>query len=234
MDAHGQSVLVVDDEASFVDALTIGLQREGYRVHSTGTGNEALRLFEEIKPDFVLLDVMLPGLSGIDVCRRIRANSQTPIIMMSARNSEIDAVVGLEVGADDYVTKPYRLRELLARMAAVMRRAAREVHDEPDVSAYELAGVRLDAGSHEVRVEGAVVAMPLKEFDILRLPMESAGRVVTREQLIDAVWGHDYRGDSKTLDVHIKRLRGRIERDRATPQRITTIRGLGYRFERRP
>lgn len=233
MDAHGQSVLVVDDEESFVDALTIGLSREGYRVHAARTGSDALRLFEEVKPDLVLLDVMLPGMSGIDVCRVIRTTSKTSIIMVSARNGEIDTVVGLEVGADDYVTKPYRLRELLARMSAVMRRNALRDTGTEDAAAIELGGVRLDPASHEVRVEGEVVALPLKEFDLLRMLMESAGRVVTREQLIDGVWGHDYAGDTKTLDVHIKRLRSRVERDRATPERITTIRGLGYRYERR-
>ena len=233
MDAHGQSVLVVDDEESFVDALTIGLSREGYRVHAARTGSEALRLFEEVKPDLVLLDVMLPGMSGIDVCRVIRTTSKTPIIMVSARNGEIDTVVGLEVGADDYVTKPYRLRELLARMSAVMRRSALRETGTEDVAAIERGGVRLDPASHEVRVEGDVVALPLKEFDLLRMLMENAGRVVTREQLIDGVWGHDYPGDTKTLDVHIKRLRSRVERDRSTPERITTIRGLGYRYERR-
>lgn len=233
MDAHGQTVLVVDDEESFVDALTIGLSREGYRVHWAGTGPDALRAFESVRPDLVLLDVMLPGMSGIDVCRAIRATSKTPIIMISARSGEIDTVVGLEVGADDYLSKPYRLRELVARMGAVTRRAALRAADGDELAAIEMGGVVLDPGSHEVRVEGEVVALPLKEFELLRLLMECAGRVVTREQLLDAVWGHGYRGDTKTLDVHIKRLRSRVERDRTAPERITTIRGLGYRYERR-
>lgn len=202
-------------------------------MHSARSGPEALRAFESVKPDLVLLDVMLPGMSGIDVCRTIRTTSKTPIIMISARYGEIDTVVGLEVGADDYVAKPYRLRELLARMSAVLRRAALRVADRHEVAAIELGGVILDPGSHEVRVEGEIVSLPLKEFELLRLLMECAGRVVTREHLLDEVWGHDYRGDAKTLDVHIKRLRSRVERDRTAPERITTIRGLGYRYERR-
>lgn len=233
MEALGQSVLVVDDEPSFVDALRVSLSREGYRVYVAGDGPEALRVFGAEKPDLVLLDVMLPGMSGIDVCRMIRRTSRTPIIMLTARGAEIDTVVGLEVGADDYVTKPYRLRELLARMSAVLRRVDPYSAADPNGVAVEIGGVRLDPASHEVWVEGEVVALPLKEFELLRLLMENAGRVVTREHLIDAVWGHDYRGDAKTLDVHIKRLRGRVERSRLAPERITTIRGLGYRYERR-
>jgi two-component system response regulator RegX3 len=234
------SVLVVEDEESFVDALTVGLTREGFRVTVARDGAEALALFDGSGADLVLLDVMLPKLSGIDVCREIRTKSRVPIIMVTARSSEIDTVVGLEVGADDYVSKPYRLRELVARRRAVLRRAAAaasaaesdgggDVVD--DAGALEVGDVRLDPVRHEVTVRGAEVALPLKEFELLELLLENAGRVLTRDTLIDRVWGSDYVGDTKTLDVHVKRLRKKIEEDPSQPTRITTIRGLGYRYE---
>jgi two-component system response regulator RegX3 len=234
------SVLVVEDEESFVDALTVGLTREGFRVTVARDGAEALALFDGSGADLVLLDVMLPKLSGIDVCREIRTKSRVPIIMVTARSSEIDTVVGLEVGADDYVSKPYRLRELVARMRAVLRRAAAaasaaesdgggDVVD--DAGALEVGDVRLDPVRHEVTVRGAEVALPLKEFELLELLLANAGRVLTRDTLIDRVWGSDYVGDTKTLDVHVKRLRKKIEEDPSQPTRITTIRGLGYRYE---
>ncbi len=225
------TVLVVDDEASFADALTVGLKREGFVVHVASDGREALAMFDAIGPDLVLLDLMLPGLSGLEVCRQIRAKSDVPIVMVTAKDAEIDTVVGLEVGADDYVTKPYRLRELVARMRAALRRAPR--HDRDDTGdVLEVGDVRLDPERHEVTVRGEERKLPLKEFELLELLLANAGRVVTRDTLIDRIWGATYVGDTKTLDVHIKRLRGRIEDDPANPTRITTIRGLGYRFER--
>ncbi len=190
--------------------------------------------FDAVDPDLVLLDVMLPTVSGLDVCREIRQRSEVPIIMVTARTSEIDTVVGLEVGADDYVTKPYRLRELVARMRAVLRRQPRSgtetVSDSADVIVID--GIELDMDRHEVRVRGEQVSLPLKEFELLAVLMENAGRVLPRSTLIDRVWGSDYVGDTKTLDVHIKRLRAKLEHDPANPVRIGTIRGLGYKFER--
>src|SRR4051812_12297890 len=223
--------MVVEDEESFVDALTVGLKREGFLVHAARDGAEALALFDATHPDIVLLDVMLPKLSGIDVCREIRNKSRVPIIMVTAKGSEIDTVVGLEVGADDYVTKPYRLRELVARMRAVLRRAPLEDHLQTSGDAIEVGDVHLDPLRHEVRVRGTEVALPLKEFELLELLLDNAGRVLTRETLIDRVWGPHYVGDTKTLDVHIKRLRSKVEDDPSTPTRIVTIRGLGYKFE---
>ncbi len=226
------TVLLVEDEPSFVEALVVGLRREGFRVEVAYDGAEALGKFSEVKPDLVLLDVMLPKVSGIDVCRSIRAGgSRTPIIMVTAKTSEIDTVVGLEVGADDYVAKPYRLRELVARMRAVMRRTP--VADEAEVSSEVLqtGELVLDPERHEVHLKGREVSLPLKEFELLELLMANAGRVLTRETLIDRVWGPHYVGDTKTLDVHVKRLRARIEDDPAHPQRITTVRGLGYKLE---
>jgi two-component system response regulator RegX3 len=225
------TVFVVEDEESFVDALTVGLKREGFRVQVARDGAEALALFDAVRPDLVLLDVMLPKVSGIDVCREIRTKSRVPIIMVTAKSSEIDTVVGLEVGADDYVSKPYRLRELVARMRAVLRRVP--VSDDGTLSAevLEIGDVRLDAARHEVRVRGAEVSLPLKEFELLEILLENAGRVLTRDTLIDRVWGPHYVGDTKTLDVHVKRLRSKIEEDPSHPTRITTIRGLGYRYE---
>jgi two-component system response regulator RegX3 len=226
------TVLLVEDEESFVEALTIGLRREGFHVQVARDGAQALDLFDVVKPDLVLLDVMLPKVSGIDVCRQIRKKSQVPIIMVTAKGAEIDTVVGLEVGADDYVSKPYRLRELVARMRAVLRRTPRSGIDlGSSDGALEVGDVRLDADRHEVEIRGELVPLPLKEFDLLELLLENAGRVVTRDTLIDRVWGADYVGDTKTLDVHVKRLRSKVEPDPSNPSRIVTIRGLGYKFE---
>lgn len=226
------TVLVVEDEDSFIEALTIGLKREGFRVQVARDGAEALDVFDAVKPDLVLLDVMLPKISGIDVCRELRRRSTVPIIMVTAKGGEIDTVVGLEVGADDYVTKPYRLRELVARMRAVLRRRGAEAAGAA-VSGDELTvgDVALDPERHEVVIRGEVVALPLKEFELLELLLANAGRVLPRETLIDRVWGTDYVGDTKTLDVHIKRLRAKVEADPSTPTRIVTIRGLGYKYE---
>jgi two-component system response regulator RegX3 len=226
-------VLVVEDEPSYVEALTVALERAGFGVVVAQDGVEALESFEAVSPRLILLDVMLPRLSGIDVCRRVRATSDVPIIMVTARSEEIDAVVGLEVGADDYVTKPYRIRELIARMHAVLRRG--ELGSEHEASSEQLSvgDVRLDAERHEVWVREAEVRMPLKEFELLQLLLANAGRVLTRETLLRRVWGADYVGDTKTLDVHMKRLRSRIEEDPSRPTQITTIRGVGYRYERR-
>ncbi len=232
------TVLVVEDESSYVDALMVGLAREGFRVVVATDGAEALARFDSVQPDVVLLDVMLPKVSGLDVCRQLRKRSQVPIIMVTAKGAEIDTVVGLEVGADDYVTKPYRMRELVARMHAVMRRrgAAGSAMDgtAPAASAGVLTvgEVSLDSDEHRVIIDAIEVALPLKEFELLHLLLANAGRVLPRDLLIDRVWGADYVGDTKTLDVHVKRLRSRIEPDPANPTRITTIRGLGYKYER--
>lgn len=228
------TVLIVEDEDSFVEALVVGLKREGFLVHVARDGITALAVFDAVRPDLVLLDVMLPRLSGVDVCREIRSRSRTPIIMVTAKGSEIDTVVGLEVGADDYVTKPYRLRELVARMRAVLRRAPRQHDAGTDGAVLEVGDVRLDPERHEVTVRGDEVALPLKEFDLLEILLDNAGRVLTRDVLIDRVWGSNYVGDTKTLDVHIKRLRSKLEHDPSNPQRIVTIRGLGYRYEKAP
>lgn len=226
------TVLVVEDEESFVEALTVGLKREGFLVKVATDGLEALTMFDAIRPDLVLLDVMLPNLSGVDVCREIRSRSKTPIIMVTAKGGEIDTVVGLEVGADDYITKPYRLRELVARMRAVLRRAPRQDEPRLDGALLEVGDVQLDPERHEVTVRGQQVSLPLKEFDLLELLLFNAGKVLTRETLIDRIWGPNYVGDTKTLDVHIKRLRSKVEDDPSRPRRIVTIRGLGYRYER--
>jgi two-component system, OmpR family, response regulator RegX3 len=233
------SVLVAEDEESFVDALVIGLGREGFNVAIARDGPEALSLFDTMDPDLVLLDIMLPKMSGVDVCRAIRARSQVPIIMVTAKGTEIDTVVGLEVGADDYVTKPYRLRELVARMRAVLRRAPQGGAAVPRGPAegiekgavLEVGGVRVDPDRHRVFVRGQEVHLRRKEFELLVLLIENAGRVLTRDTLIDRVWGADYVGDTKTLDVHIKRLRTHVESDPSAPAIITTVRGVGYRFE---
>jgi two-component system response regulator RegX3 len=226
---HMPKVLVVEDEPSLVEALEFALAEEGFKVVSTGDGQDSVALFEREQPDLVLLDLMLPSLSGTEVCKQIRAGSAVPIIMLTARDSEIDKVVGLEVGADDYVTKPFSMRELVARVKAVLRRSGNG--SEPDLSgAVEVAGVRVDRARHEVSVRGADVQLPPKEFALLELLVRNAGRVLTREVLIDRIWGADYVGDTKTLDVHIKRLRGRIERDPRDPQHIYTVRGVGYKF----
>ena len=229
---HTPTVLVVEDEESFIEALQIGLKREGFRVEVARDGMEALEMFDIVQPDLVLLDVMLPKLSGIDVCRALRKKTLTPIIMVTAKGAEIDTVVGLEVGADDYVTKPYRLRELTARMRAVMRRIPRERGGELSSSVLEVGDVALDPERHEVRIKGELQQFPLKEFELLHILLANAGRVLPRETLIDRVWGSDYVGDTKTLDVHIKRLRSKIEDNPAAPVRIVTIRGLGYKYEK--
>ena len=227
-----QTILVVEDEESFVEALVVGLKREGFLVKVARDGSEALALFDVVRPDLVLLDVMLPKVSGIDVCREIRTKSRVPIIMVTAKGAEIDTVVGLEVGADDYVTKPYRLRELVARMRAVLRRVPRSPEeDELAGDVLEVGDVRLDPERHEVFVRGDAVSLPLKEFELLELLLANAGRVLTRETLIDRVWGPHYVGDTKTLDVHVKRLRAKIEETPSAPRRIVTIRGLGYKYE---
>jgi len=230
------SVLVVEDEDSFIDALTVGLTREGFKVTVARDGAEALDIFDALAPDLVLLDVMLPKVSGIDVCRELRSRSNVPIIMVTAKGAEIDTVVGLEVGADDYVTKPYRLRELVARIRAVLRRRSTdEVVAVPvvfdDAEMVTVGDVTLDHERHEVLIRGEEVRLPLKEFELLALLLENAGRVLTRDILIDRVWGADYVGDTKTLDVHVKRLRSKVETDPTNPTRIITIRGLGYKYE---
>jgi len=226
------TVLVVEDEDSFVEALTVGLKREGFRVVVARDGAEALDVFDAVRPDLVLLDVMLPKVSGIDVCRELRRRSSVPIIMVTAKGGEIDTVVGLEVGADDYVTKPYRLRELVARMRAVLRRRAGEaVAHVLSSEALEVGDVTLDPERHEVVIRGELVALPLKEFELLEILLANAGRVLPRDTLIDRVWGTDYVGDTKTLDVHVKRLRAKVEPDPSSPTRIVTIRGLGYKYE---
>jgi two-component system response regulator RegX3 len=227
------TVLLVEDEESFVDALVVGLQREGFRVHVARDGVEAVELFDKVDPDVILLDVMLPRMSGIDVCRQIRSRSQVPIIMVTAKASEIDTVVGLEVGADDYVSKPYRLRELVARMRAAMRRVpdGRPLDADGDLEVLEVGDVRMDIDRHEVVIRDAEVSLPLKEFELLELLLANAGRVLTRDTLISRVWGADYVGDTKTLDVHVKRLRAKVEDEPAHPRRIVTIRGLGYKYE---
>jgi len=232
-------VLLAEDEESFVDALVVGLGHEGFEVAVARDGVEALQLFERTAPDLVLLDLMLPRMSGIDVCRSIRAHSSVPIIMVTAKGTEIDTVVALEMGADDYVTKPYRLRELVARMRAVLRRIPSESAPRgagphgPPVSQDVWAGgdIRVDFDQRRVHVRDQEVQLRRKEFELLRILVENAGRVLTRDVLIDRVWGADYIGDTKTLDVHIKRLRSRIEADPSSPVLITTVRGVGYRFE---
>ncbi|MDY7105736.1 MAG: response regulator transcription factor [Actinomycetota bacterium] len=226
------TVLVVEDEPSFVDALTVGLQREGFKVEVAVDGYEALERFDAVLPDIVLLDVMLPRMSGIDVCRELRQRTKIPIIMVTAKGSEIDTVVGLEVGADDYVSKPYRLRELVARMRAVLRRTPQDGNGivEPSLDRIEAGDVTIDLERHEVTIRGEPINLPLKEFELLSLLLDNAGRVLTREQLIDRVWGMDYVGDTKTLDVHIKRLRAKVETEPSRPTRIITIRGLGYKY----
>jgi two-component system response regulator RegX3 len=231
MSNNTSTVLLVEDEEAFIEALTVGLRREGFVVEIARDGADALDRFDELAPDLVLLDVMLPTVSGIDVCRELRRRTDVPIIMVTAKAAEIDTVVALEVGADDYVTKPYRLRELVARMRAVLRRRQNGADlslDGHDV--IRLDDIELDTDSHEVRVRNEVVNLPLKEFELLAILMENAGRVLQRSTLIDRVWGSDYVGDTKTLDVHVKRLRSKIEDDPSNPTRIVTIRGLGYKY----
>ena len=222
-------VLIVEDEESFSEALSFMLRREGFEVEVASDGNAALEQFDRSGADLILLDLMLPGVSGTEVCRQVRLTSKVPIIMLTAKDSEIDKVVGLEIGADDYVTKPFSSRELLARVRAVLRR-----HGEADEllpTTVEAGPVRIDVDRHLVTVRGETVPLPLKEFDLLEYLVRNAGRVLTRSQLIDRVWGVDYVGDTKTLDVHVKRLRAKIEVDPANPELLTTVRGLGYKFE---
>jgi two-component system response regulator RegX3 len=223
-------VLVVEDEESFSDALSYMLRKEGFEVSVAATGPTALTEFDRTGADIVLLDLMLPEMSGTEVCRELRQRSHVPIIMVTARDSEIDKVVGLEIGADDYVTKPYSPRELVARIRAVLRRRSA---DQVDAAAPTLAAgpVRMDVERHVVTVDGTTVQLPLKEFELLELLLRNAGRVLTRGQLIDRVWGADYVGDTKTLDVHVKRLRSKVEPEPSTPRFIVTVRGLGYKFE---
>ncbi|MDQ1721310.1 MAG: two-component system, OmpR family, response regulator RegX3 [Pseudonocardiales bacterium] len=222
-------VLVVEDEESISDPLSYMLRREGFEVSVAETGPEALRQFERSGADLVLLDLMLPGLSGTEVCRSLRQKSNVSIIILTARDSEVDKVVGLELGADDYMTKPFSHRELLARIRAVLRRGIEA--EELLSPTIEAGPVRLDVERHTVAVNGATVALPLKEFDLLELLLRNSGRVLTRGQLIDRIWGSDYVGDTKTLDVHIKRLRSKIEPDPANPKFLLTVRGLGYKFD---
>ena len=222
-------ILVVEDEVSFSDPLSYVLTKEGYEVAVAETGPAALAAFEQSGADLVLLDVMLPGLSGVDVCRTLRQRSSVPIIMLTAKDGEIDKVVGLELGADDYVTKPYSSRELLARIKAVLRRL--QEPEELIPASIEAGPVRMDVERHVVTVRGGQLPFPLKEFELLEMLLRNAGRVLTRGQLIDRVWGSDYVGDTKTLDVHIKRLRAKVEADPANPVHILTVRGLGYKFE---
>jgi two-component system, OmpR family, response regulator RegX3 len=224
-------VLVVDDEESLLEAVRYALSREGFDVSVARDGGEAVRVFEAERPDLLVLDLMLPVMNGWDVCRRVRASSRVPIIMLTARDAEVDRVVGLEMGADDYVTKPFSVRELVARVRALLRRAAGGPGPGGDSGVIEAGGVRLDPERHEVRVRGQLVALPLKEFELLAVLMENRGRVLTRQTLIDRVWGFDYVGDTKTLDVHVKRLRARIEEDRHEPRLLVTVRGVGYRFD---
>ncbi|MFD2027783.1 response regulator [Promicromonospora aerolata] len=224
-------ILVVEDEESYRDPLTYQLTREGFEVVEAADGNSALAAYDAEGADLVLLDLMLPGLSGTEVCRELRARGDVPVIMLTAKDSEIDKVVGLELGADDYVTKPYSYRELLARVRAVLRRRQPNDSAEQDEDGVlEVGPVRMDVERHTVAVSGEGVALPLKEFDLLELLMRNAGRVLTRGQLIDRVWGADYVGDTKTLDVHVKRIRSKIEPDPGTPKYLLTVRGLGYKL----
>ena len=223
-------ILLVEDEESYRDPLTYQLTREGYDVIAVGNGLDALESFDADGADLVLLDLMLPGLSGTEVCRRLRARSNVPVIMLTAKDSEIDKVVGLEIGADDYVTKPYSFRELLARVRAVLRRQQASAEDDAGEGVLEVGPVRLDVERHTVTVADQSVSFPLKEFELLEFLMRNAGRVLTRGQLIDRVWGSNYVGDTKTLDVHVKRVRAKIEEDPAVPLLLLTVRGLGYKL----
>ncbi|EFQ84675.1 response regulator receiver domain protein [Aeromicrobium marinum DSM 15272] len=222
-------VLVVEDESSYSEALSYVLRKEGFDVAIAETGPDALLEFDRAGADIVLLDLMLPGLSGTEVCRQLRQTSSVPIIMVSAKDTEVDKVVGLELGADDYVTKPYSPRELVARIRAVLRRGVAE--DDVEGASLEAGRVRMDVDRHLVTVDGTETRLPLKEFELLEFFLRNPGRVLTRGQLIDRVWGADYVGDTKTLDVHVKRLRAKIEVDPANPVTLTTVRGLGYKFD---
>ncbi|WP_026455388.1 response regulator transcription factor [Saccharomonospora iraqiensis] len=225
-------VLIVEDEESFADPLAFMLRKEGFTAAVATDGTEALDEFDRNGADIVLLDLMLPGMSGTDVCKQLRQRSAVPVIMVTARDSEVDKVVGLELGADDYVTKPYSARELIARVRAVLRRGG-EGQPEDEAATQALTGgpVRMDVERHVVTVDGTEVPLPLKEFDLLEYLLRNIGRVLTRHQLIDRVWGADYVGDTKTLDVHVKRLRSKIEADPGSPRHLVTVRGLGYKFE---
>ena len=224
-------ILIVEDESSFSEALAFLLAKEGFEVSVAENGRTALEMFKQEGADLILLDLMIPEVSGVDVCRTIRTTSQVPIIMLTAKDAEIDKVVGLELGADDYVTKPYSSRELIARIKAVMRRGITDAEVEGDFDVVSVGPIKLDTARHQASINGAPVGLPLKEFELLEFLMRNAGRVLTRSQLIDRVWGGDYFGDTKTLDGHIKRLRSKIEADPANPVLIQTIRGLGYKLE---
>jgi two-component system, OmpR family, response regulator RegX3 len=223
-------VLIVEDEESFADPLAFLLRKEGFTTAVASTGQGALEEYDRNGADIVLLDLMLPGMSGTDVCKALRTRSAVPVIMVTARDSEIDKVVGLELGADDYVTKPYSARELIARVRAVLRRGG-DAADEGAAGLLAAGPVRMDVERHVVTVGGEEVALPLKEFDLLEYLLRNVGRVLTRGQLIDRVWGADYVGDTKTLDVHVKRLRSKVEADPSAPRHLVTVRGLGYKFE---
>lgn len=223
-------VLIVEDEISFSEALEFLLGKEGFSVTTAATGTEALRKFEQGGIDLILLDLMIPEVSGTEVCRQVRSKSKVPIIMLTAKDSEVDKVVGLEIGADDYVTKPYSSRELIARIRAVLRRNGDD-GGATDSGTLTVNGIRMDIDRHQVSMNGIPLSLPLKEFELLEFLMRNAGRVLTRMQLIDRVWGSDYVGDTKTLDVHVKRLRAKIEADPANPKIIQTVRGLGYKME---
>ena len=224
-------ILVVEDEKSFSEPLSFLLGKEGYEVDVAADGNEAISKFDKSGADLVLLDLMLPGISGTEVCKQIRATSSVPIIMLTAKDDEVDKVVGLELGADDYVTKPYSSRELLARVRAVLRRNGDIAGDNLVTTTVQVGPLKLDADRHLVSFKGENITLPLKEFELLEFLMRNAGRVLTRVQIIDRIWGSDYVGDTKTLDVHIKRLRSKFESDPANPELIQTIRGLGYKME---
>ena len=221
-------ILVVEDEESFREGVSFILSKEGYEVIDAADGNDAIVTFEREGADLVLLDVMLPGLSGLEVCKKLRTLTKVPIIMLTAKDTELDKVLGLEIGADDYITKPFSSRELLARVKAILRRTG---NVDVKSAILEIGPVSVDTERHTVSVEGLDQSLPLKEFDLLVYLMQNAGRVLTRVQLIDRIWGSDYFGDTKTLDVHVKRLRSRIEKDAANPRFIQTIRGLGYKFD---
>jgi two-component system response regulator RegX3 len=224
-------VLIVEDEPSFAEALVVGLERERFRVAVATDGPSALERFDHLDPDIVLLDVMLPGMSGLDVCRELRLRSTVPIVMVTAKSSEVDAVVGLELGADDYIAKPYRLRELIARIRALLRRSEFREKNPEVARRIDAGDVVIDIERHEVIVRGSAMTMPLREFELLALLAAHPGRVLTRDHLISRLWGADYVGDTKTLDTHIKRLRAKVEADPQEPERIVTIRGVGYKFE---
>jgi len=222
-------ILVVEDEDSFSDALSYMLKKEGFEVTVCGTGPDGIAEFDRNGADLVLLDLMLPGLSGLEVCRQLRQKSDVPVIMLTAKDGEVDKVVGLEIGADDYVTKPFSARELLARIRAVLRR--RGEPEDLGSGVLESGPVRMDVDRHVVTVNGTAATMPLKEFELLEFLLRNSGRVLTRGQLIDRIWGSDYVGDTKTLDVHVKRLRAKVEPDPGKPRHLLTVRGLGYKFE---